>query len=110
MSPKIDKSVLAISEPKRIRSRKHLKWISEQPCLVCGTKPCQAHHVKMMQPRARGLKVSDEYAVPLCPAHHVQIEVASGHEEEWWAMSIINIRAEMRRLRVMSPALESHND
>ena len=107
---KIDKSGLAISEPKRIRSRKHLKWISEQPCLVCGTRPCQSHHVKFLQLRARGLKVSDDLTVPLCLEHHVQIEAACGHEEEWWTMNIINVRAEIRRLRVMSPALENHDD
>lgn len=110
MKAKIDKSELAIGEPKRIRSKAHLKWISEQPCIVCGHLPCQSHHVKMMQPRARGLKVSDEYAVPLCPLHHASLELSPRREEEWWELEEINVRAEMRRLRTMSPALESHDD
>lgn len=110
MPSKIDKSVLAIGEPKRIRSKKHLRWIAEQPCLICGHRPCQSHHVKMMQLRARGLRVSDEYVVPLCPLHHASVEISPGREEEWWKNEEINVRAEIRRLRSMSPALENHDD
>ena len=34
--PKIDKSVLIISESKRIRCKKHLRFVASQPCLICG--------------------------------------------------------------------------
>jgi hypothetical protein len=34
----IDKSVLALSEPRRYRDREHLKFVASQPCLVCA--PC----------------------------------------------------------------------
>jgi len=30
----------------------------------------QAHHLRFMQPRAMGSKVSDEWTVPLCVTHH----------------------------------------
>ena len=30
---KIDKSALAIAEPKRIRNKAHLKFVASQPCL-----------------------------------------------------------------------------
>ena len=33
---KIDKSVLTLSEPKRIRSKEHLRFVASQPCLICG--------------------------------------------------------------------------
>ena len=36
---KIDKSVLTLSEPKRIRSKEHLHYVAQQPCLVCGRAP-----------------------------------------------------------------------
>jgi hypothetical protein len=36
---KIDKSVLTISEPKRLRSKEHLRFVARQPCLICGRTP-----------------------------------------------------------------------
>ena len=34
--PKIDKSVLTIAEPKRIRCKEHLRYVASQPCLIYG--------------------------------------------------------------------------
>jgi hypothetical protein len=33
---RIDKSVLAVVEPRRYRNREHLRFVIQQPCLVCG--------------------------------------------------------------------------
>ena len=85
MNKKIDKSALAISEPKRVRSKAHLRFVATMPCVVCGMRPVEVHHLKHLQPRARGLKVSDEFTVPLCPEHHREVEAASGDEARWWA-------------------------
>src|SRR5262245_11407706 len=62
---RIDKSLLAIAEPKRLRDKAHLKFVATQPCLVCGRQPSDPHHLRFAQPRAIGLKVSDEFTVPL---------------------------------------------
>src|SRR5262245_22398453 len=32
----LDKSQLAIAEPKRLRDKTHLKFVALQPCLICG--------------------------------------------------------------------------
>jgi len=48
----IDKSVLAISEPRRYRDKAHRKFVSEQACLVCGRPPSDPHHLRSAQPRA----------------------------------------------------------
>ena len=80
---KIDKSQLAIAEPKRLRDKAHLKFVASQPCLVCGRQPSDPHHLRFAQPRAIGLKVSDEFAVPLCRGHHRQVHQA-GNEIAWW--------------------------
>ena len=53
----IDKSVLAIAEPKRIRDKAHLRFVASQPCLICGRQPADPHHLRFTQPRALGLKV-----------------------------------------------------
>jgi hypothetical protein len=80
---KIDKSVLTISEPKRHRDKTHLRFVGSHPCLVCGRQPSDAHHLRFAQPRALGMKVSDEFTVPLCREHHRQLHHA-GNEQAWW--------------------------
>ena len=79
----IDKSVLTIGVPRRHRNREHLRYVAQQPCLVCGRKPSDAHHLKYMQPRALGRKVSDEFTVPLCRIHHRLLHRV-GNEAAWW--------------------------
>ena len=81
--PKIDKSVLAIGEPKRIRCKEHLRFVASQPCMICGRSPSYAHHIRYAQSRGLGLKVSDEFTVPLCATHHHHIHT-TGKEQEWW--------------------------
>lgn len=58
---KIDKSSLTIAEPKRLRDKAHLKFVASQPCLICGRQPSDPHHLRFAQPRAIGMKVSDEF-------------------------------------------------
>ena len=58
---------------KRLRDRAHLAFVASQPCLICGRCPAQAHHLRFAQPRALGMKVSDEFTVPLCNTHHDQL-------------------------------------
>jgi ERF superfamily len=79
----IDKSVLAIATPRRYRNRQHLRYVIQQPCLVCGRKPSDPHHLRYLQPRALGRKPSDEFAVPLCRVHHRAAHRA-GDERAWW--------------------------
>jgi Rad52/22 family double-strand break repair protein len=79
----IDKSLLTIAEPKRLRDKAHLRFVASQPCLVCGRQPSDPHHLRFAQPRALGLKVSDEFTVPLCRGHHRQLHQA-GNEVVWW--------------------------
>jgi hypothetical protein len=79
----IDKSVLAVSAPRRYRNKEHLRYVTLQPCLLCGRKPSDAHHLRFVQPRALGRKASDEFAVPLCRIHHRAAHRASD-ERGWW--------------------------
>src|SRR5262249_15966690 len=66
----IDKSMLTVAAPRRYRNREHLRYVAQQPCLICGRKPSDPHPLSFTQPRALGRKVSDEFAVPLCRGHH----------------------------------------
>jgi hypothetical protein len=79
----IDKAALTLNEPRRYRDRAHLRFVSAQPCLICGRRPTDAHHLRFAQPRALGRRVSDEFAVPLCRSHHRALH-RYGDEVAWW--------------------------
>jgi ERF superfamily len=79
----IDKSVLAVDAPRRYRNREHLRSVAKEPCLICGRKPSDPHHLRYVQPRALGRKASDEFAVPLCRVHHRAVHRAPD-ERAWW--------------------------
>ena len=80
---RIDKSVLTINTPKRYRDKGHLRFVAQQTCVLCGRKPAEAHHIRFAQPRALARKSSDEFAVPLCRAHHRAVHRV-GDEKAWW--------------------------
>jgi hypothetical protein len=80
---RVEKSALALSEPARVRDKEHLRFVAAQPCLLCGTTPSDAHHVRYAQPRAMSRKVSDEFTVPLCRTHHGELH-QEGNEAAWW--------------------------
>jgi hypothetical protein len=94
---KIDKSLLTISVPKRHRSKEHLQFVAQQPCLICGRSPSQAHHVRFAQSKGLALKVSDEFTVPLCAIHHSENH-STGDERRWWQKHNIEPLAIARHL------------
>ena len=79
----IDKSTLHLAEPRRVRDREHVRYVSKQPCLICGRRPSDPHHLRFAQFRALGRKVSDEFVVPLCRGHHREVH-RCGDETAWW--------------------------
>jgi hypothetical protein len=68
----------------RLRDKEHSKFVARHPCVVCGRIPADAHHLRFAQPRALGRKVSDEYTVPVCRLHHLELH-RYGDEVSWWA-------------------------
>jgi hypothetical protein len=98
----IDKSVLSLPAPRRIRDREHVRLVAKQPCLVCGRRPADAHHLRFAQSRTLGRKVSDEFTVPLCRGHHREIH-RCGDEAAWWKKAGIDPTVSARALW-----LESH--
>jgi hypothetical protein len=93
----IDKSVLRVAAPRRYRNRDHLRYVAQQACLICGRKQSDPHHLRFMQPRALGRKVSDEFAVPLCRFHHRAVHRA-GDEQAWWKAAGIDAAKVARKL------------
>jgi hypothetical protein len=93
----VDKSQLALPVARRIRDREHVKSVAKQPCLVCGRRPADAHHLRFAQSPTLGRKVSDEFAVPLCRGHHREVH-RQGDETAWWAKVGIDPTATARIL------------
>jgi ERF superfamily len=94
---RIDKTVLALPEPRRIRDRDHVRHVTKQPCLICGRRPSDPHHLRFAQSRAIGRKVSDEFTVPLCRTHHREIH-RQGDEALWWRNAGIDALGAARSL------------
>jgi hypothetical protein len=109
----VEKSALSLSEPRRYRDRAHLKFVASQPCLRCERQPSEPHHLRFVQPRALGRKVSDEYAVPLCRTHHREVH-RQGDEAAWWASAGIDALAVAHRLwqhtRLNGAPIQEHID
>jgi DNA recombination protein Rad52 len=97
----IDKSLLTIPEPKRLRDKDHLRFVASQPCLICGRQPTEAHHLKFSQPSALGRKVSDAFTVPLCALHHRDLHT-TGNELAWWERKKIDPLPASRNLWAQS--------
>ena len=77
-------SSLAIPKERYLRSKAHLQFVASHPCLICERSPADAHHIRFAQPSSLGRKVSDEYTVPLCRAHH-RDNHRFGDERAWWS-------------------------
>ena len=106
---RIDKSVLAIPVARRLRDKTHLRFVAKQPRLVCGRQPCDAHHLRFAQSRGLSLKVSDEFTVPLCRAHHRELH-RTGKETDWWAKSGLEPIALARKLWLETHPLTASAD
>jgi len=102
----IDKSVLTLPAPRRIRDSEHVKSVAKQPCLVCGRRPADAHHLRFAQSPALGRKVSDEFTVPLCRGHHREVH-RGGDEAAWWKRTGIDPSAAARVLWLKTHPLPS---
>jgi ERF superfamily len=92
-----DQGAAALTKPVRKRDKAHRDFVCSQPCLICGRRPSDAHHIRFGQPRALGRKVSDEFTVPLCRVHHRDLHRRSD-EKAWWEAAKIEPMAIAQRL------------
>jgi hypothetical protein len=85
-------TAFTLSPGKRKRPREHddghLRFIRTLPCLITGTRPVEACHIRYADPRygkretGMSEKPSDKYVVPLSPEKHR--EQHSMNEREFW--------------------------
>ena len=67
----IDKSMLALPEARRVRDHEHVRHVTQQPCLICGRRPSDAHHLRFAQSRALSRKVGESL-----PSHCAGVIIA----------------------------------
>jgi hypothetical protein len=84
-TPALEFEAYAVTpKTRRRRDKRHRQFVASQACVVCGRQPSDAHHLRFAQPRGLGLKVSDEFTVPLCRSHHRDVH-RTRNEIQWWA-------------------------
>jgi hypothetical protein len=105
----VDKSALTLAEPRRIRDKSHVRFVANQPCLICGRQPSDAHHLRFSQLQALGRKVSDEFTVPLCRGHHREVH-RRGDEAAWWQTAGLDPTIAARVLWLETHPLETAAD
>jgi hypothetical protein len=101
--------VVTIGKPVRERDRQHLRFVTTQPCLVCGRTPSDAHHIKFAEQRAIGRKVSDRFTVPVCRLHHRELH-RRGRERAWWEDQEIDPLPIAARLWASTHAIEGETE
>ena len=60
---------------------KYLAWIREQPCINCGSRPAEPHHLIGIGLGTIGGKASDIHTIPLCREHHDELHMVMNVEE-----------------------------
>ncbi|MGO9684193.1 MAG: hypothetical protein ACLPTZ_16710 [Beijerinckiaceae bacterium] len=72
-----------IRPPRRMRDRTHARFVAQQPCLLCGGRPADAHALRFIPHPLFPRFFTDEFMVPLCRVHHRRIH-RTGNEMAWW--------------------------
>lgn len=80
---KIQKHLLAIGEPERIRDEAYTRSAKERNCMACELQGKTAEpgtvvlcHINIAGNFGRGLKASDDESAFLCSAHHYSFDTA----------------------------------
>ena len=58
----------------RWRSRKYLDWVKTLPCVICGARADDPHHITGIgHLGGMGTKAPDQFVMPVCRPHHDEI-------------------------------------
>lgn len=83
---------------KRWKSEKYLKFIREQPCIICGQR-AEPHHVRMNSNAGTGIKPDDTWSLPLCRLHHAELHHPEfKHKEPFFERHGIDVYQELFKM------------
>ena len=83
--------------------------LRNSPASSAAASPVTPHHLRFAQSRGLGLKVSDEFTVPLCRAHHRELH-RTGKESDWWAKAGLEPISLARKLWLETHPLHASAD
>jgi hypothetical protein len=93
----VDKSVLALPAPRRIRDREHVKSVAKQPCLIRGRIPADAHHLKFAQSRHLVARLATS-SRSRCAVDIIARSITAVTKPAWWNKSGIDPTISARAL------------
>ena len=82
-------------EPRPGDGRTHIVWLKSLPCVVCGLRADDPHHLLGNLdglPKGMGRKNEDRWAIPVCRRHHAAAH-AAGNDEAWFTEQGVDARA-----------------
>ncbi|NTY85541.1 DUF968 domain-containing protein [Serratia fonticola] len=95
IDPEPPQSFMKIPKRHRWVSAKYLQWVKSQPCVCCGARADDPHHIIGHGQGGMGTKAHDFLTIPLCRQHHddlhrdmSQWEVEHGSQIELWVKFI----------------------
>lgn len=92
-TPRITKKELThMRRPRLGMDRAHLEKIRQCPCVICGARDAEAHHLLRSGERGLSLKSPDRFAIALCPRCHRTLH-DKGDEEAYLTSRGIDGRA-----------------
>ncbi len=71
---------------KAFRSKKYLKWVKSQPCMMSGQPADDAHHGIGLKLGGMGTKAPDSACMPLIRAHHSEMHLKPELWPSQWEM------------------------
>ena len=80
-----------------IRDNKHLKFIRQLECVLCGSPFVEAAHLRIGTDGATSMKPSDCWVLPLCSPHH-RLQHQIGERTFWEGRDPHSLCAELYKL------------
>ncbi len=67
---------------KERKSKRHMAWVAQHPCCVCGRNNIAVHHLIHYKPADKIGRRDDKYVIPICRASHDLARGVHGPEAE----------------------------
>ncbi|CAI1521212.1 DUF968 domain-containing protein [Serratia fonticola] len=91
IDPEPPQSFMKIPKRHRWVNPKYLQWVKSQPCVCCGARADDPHHIIGHGQGGMGTKAHDLLTIPLCRQHHDDLhrdmsrwEVEHGSQVDLW--------------------------
>lgn len=88
VDPEPPASFMAIPKLKRFENRKWLQFVKSQPCVCCGARADDPHHIIGHGGGKMGGKEHDLFTIPLCRIHHDELHRNVGRFEQQYGSQL----------------------